>query len=120
MVRFAFATVCCSMAFLTLVSHVAAQNQKVEDRLEGLLKQFPDADTNQDGVLTREEAQAYRQKAQADRDGKKANPKKGQPAELPKPTHADVKYGPADRNVLDFYQAKSDKPTPLIINIHGG
>ncbi len=37
-----------------------------------------------------------------------------------KPTHADVSYGPAQRNVLDFYQAKSDRPTPLIIYIHGG
>ena len=55
-----------------------------------------------------------------DRDSKKADPKKGQQVELPKPTHADVKYGPAERNVLDFYQANSDKPTPLIINIHGG
>ena len=40
--------------------------------------------------------------------------------DLPNPTHADVKYGPADRNVLDFYQARSDKPTPLVVNIHGG
>jgi acetyl esterase len=36
------------------------------------------------------------------------------------PTHADVKYGPADRNVLDFYQADSDQPTPLVVYIHGG
>jgi acetyl esterase/lipase len=49
-----------------------------------------------------------------------ANQKKAQADDLPKPTHADVKYGPAARNVLDFYQAKSDKPTPLIVNIHGG
>lgn len=37
-----------------------------------------------------------------------------------KPTQADVKYGPAERNVLDFYQAKSEQPTPLVIYIHGG
>src|SRR5262245_25799082 len=43
-----------------------------------------------------------------------------QAQDLPNPTHADVTYGPAARNVLDFYQAPSDKPTPLIINIHGG
>lgn len=36
------------------------------------------------------------------------------------PTHANVSYGPAERNVLDFYQAKSDKPTPLVVYIHGG
>lgn len=37
-----------------------------------------------------------------------------------KPTFANVKYGPAERNVLDFYQARSEHPTPLVINIHGG
>jgi acetyl esterase/lipase len=47
-------------------------------------------------------------------------PSVSQAEDLPKPTHADVKYGPAARNVLDFYQAPSDKPTPLIVNIHGG
>ncbi len=41
-------------------------------------------------------------------------------ADAIKPTEADVKYGPAERNVLDFYQAKSDHPTPLVIYIHGG
>jgi len=36
------------------------------------------------------------------------------------PTMADVKYGPYKRNMLDFYQAKSDKPTPVALYIHGG
>jgi acetyl esterase/lipase len=36
------------------------------------------------------------------------------------PTHADVRYGPHERNVLDFWQAKSDRPTPLLVSIHGG
>lgn len=36
------------------------------------------------------------------------------------PTFADVSYGPAERNVLDFYQATSDRPAPLLIYIHGG
>jgi acetyl esterase/lipase len=40
-------------------------------------------------------------------------------AALP-PTFAGVKYGPAERNILDFYQAKSDKLTPLVVYIHGG
>ncbi len=38
----------------------------------------------------------------------------------PKPTHENVSYGPHKRNVLDFYQAKTDTPTPLIVYIHGG
>jgi len=36
------------------------------------------------------------------------------------PTHADVHYGPHERQVLDFYQAAGDKPTPVIVYIHGG
>ena len=31
-----------------------------------------------------------------------------------------MKYGPYERNVLDFWRAKSDKPTPLFVYIHGG
>src|SRR5262245_8665536 len=37
-----------------------------------------------------------------------------------KPTAENVSYGPHERNVLDFWQAKSDKPTPLVFCIHGG
>ena len=36
------------------------------------------------------------------------------------PTHADVKYGPHDRNVMDVWLAKSDRPTPVLVSIHGG
>ncbi|MGC4004415.1 MAG: carboxylesterase family protein, partial [Pirellulales bacterium] len=38
----------------------------------------------------------------------------------PEPTLADAKYGPHVRNALDFWKAPSDKPTPLIVYIHGG
>ncbi len=31
-----------------------------------------------------------------------------------------VKYGEHPRNVLDFYQAESAKPTPVVLYIHGG
>ena len=36
------------------------------------------------------------------------------------PTAADVRYGEHERQVLDFYQAKSERPTPLLFFIHGG
>lgn len=45
---------------------------------------------------------------------------KGPPRHSVKPTVSEFRYGPAERNVLDFYQAKSDKPTPLLFYIHGG
>jgi acetyl esterase/lipase len=36
------------------------------------------------------------------------------------PTGADVAYGTHKRQTLDFYQAKSEKPTPLVFHVHGG
>ncbi len=36
------------------------------------------------------------------------------------PTEANVPYGEHKQQVLDFYRAKSEKPTPLVVNIHGG
>lgn len=44
---------------------------------------------------------------------------KGPKAEKPAPDLT-AKYGPHERNVLDLWKAKSDKPTPLVVFIHGG
>jgi acetyl esterase/lipase len=41
-------------------------------------------------------------------------------ANAPTPTLANVPYGTHERQVLDFYKAASDKPTPLLFFIHGG
>ena len=38
----------------------------------------------------------------------------------PAPDLANEKYGPHERNVLDFWKAKSASPTPLVVYIHGG
>jgi acetyl esterase/lipase len=38
----------------------------------------------------------------------------------PTPTAADLAYGEHPRHRIDFWQAKSDKPTPLVVLIHGG
>src|SRR5204863_1617833 len=35
-------------------------------------------------------------------------------------TMADVPYGPHKKQVLDFWKAESDQPTPLAFCIHGG
>jgi acetyl esterase/lipase len=40
--------------------------------------------------------------------------------QLPAPDHADVRYGPHERNVLDVWLAKSPTTTPLVIYYHGG
>jgi acetyl esterase/lipase len=50
--------------------------------------------------------------------GKKA---KKEPPARPEPTAADVVYGQdSERQKLDFWQAKSNQPTPLVLLIHGG
>ena len=41
-------------------------------------------------------------------------------ASVPTPTLAEVPYGEHERHVLDFWQAESNKPTPLVFVIHGG
>lgn len=41
-------------------------------------------------------------------------------ADQPKPKFADVHYGPHARQVLDFYQAPTKEPAPLLFFIHGG
>lgn len=38
----------------------------------------------------------------------------------PVPDHANVSYGPHERNVLDFWRAKAAAPAPLVLYIHGG
>ncbi len=92
-----------------------APTSENNEQLRDGLKRFPEADTNKDGILTLEEAQAFiaRQKAKA------AASKEAQYSAI-KPSMADVPYGPHPRNVLDFWIAKSAKPTPLVIFIHGG
>src|SRR5687767_16034872 len=43
------------------------------------------------------------------------------PPARPEPTVANFEYGPdSERQKFDFWQAKSDKPTPVVLLIHGG
>jgi acetyl esterase/lipase len=49
-----------------------------------------------------------------------AQAKEPKKVERPTPTAADVAYGEHVRQKFDFWQAKSDKPTPLVLLIHGG
>jgi acetyl esterase len=101
-----------SLSCLALPAFAQLPDQFTPERLAQLLKQFPAADTNKDGTLTAEEARAYRDQVARDRPARNA-PK-------PAPTQANVSYGPHQRNVLDFWKAESDKPTPLLVFIHGG
>src|SRR5687767_13529665 len=65
---------------------------------------FGKIDANSDGSISKEELNAFT------RAGGGAI----------KPTHADVAYGPHERNKIDLYLAESKTPTPLVLFIHGG
>ena len=88
----------------------AEPTSKTNGNLQKILKRYPQADANKNGVLTFTEAKAF-QKNRRDRETNR--PKL-------KPTHADVVYGRHQRNRLDLWLVKSDKPTPLLVCIHGG
>ncbi|MFC2080381.1 LamG-like jellyroll fold domain-containing protein [Bacteroidota bacterium] len=38
----------------------------------------------------------------------------------PLPTYEAVKYGPFERNEIDFWKADTDEPAPVVLYIHGG
>jgi acetyl esterase len=96
-----------------------------DPRLQELLKRYPEADKNKDGVLSFEEAQAYSKVIRSGRkngatvndDGTTTPPST---AKKPTPTHANVSYGTDERNKFDLWLAKSERPTPLVVYIHGG
>src|SRR5690349_17701823 len=62
------------------------------------------------GLLFAADAPAQESKAKAKA---KTDPKR-------QPDVANVSYGPHERNVMDVWKAKSDRPTPLLVFIHGG
>jgi acetyl esterase len=105
-------------SFLLLSSPVSGQKKtatrtsKNNAQLKDWFAKQPDADANMDGVLTMAEARAWI-KARQSKD-------KPRSSNRPKPSEANVSYGSHERQVLDFYQAKSKTPTPLVIYIHGG
>jgi acetyl esterase/lipase len=116
----AFCSLLCSTLFATTV---LAQETKtdlftrldankdgkvVRDELpENQKPNFGRIDANSDGAISRDELIAYTQRG-------------GGGGAAIQPTHADVAYGPHERNKLDLYLAESKTPTPLVLFIHGG
>ncbi len=142
--HFALSSACVA---LTIVIGFSAVN--ADDSIkQQILKLFPQADTNKDGVISDAEEAAVRRQvlkrfSRADKDGDgvlsdaetkavlrqaakragKNNPNPGNSrtdSAKKKPTHANVKYGEHERQVFDIWLADSSKPTPLAIYIHGG
>ena len=80
-------------------------------QLKELFKQYPVSDANEDGVLTAEEAMAFLKNRK--RGGKEF-------VDGVKPTYKNVAYAPFPECVMNIWMVKSDSPTPVIVNIHGG
>ena len=90
-----------------------------------ILNRFPRADADGDGALSIKEQRAviWQANNRSKNQGKQTpDTKPGNTNTIGKnsPTHANVKYGEHDRNVLDIWLAESPNPTPLTIYIHGG
>lgn len=56
----------------------------------------------------------------ADPKKKKESPSPSYDPSVPEPTLSEVRYGDHPRNVLDFWRAESETPTPVAFVIHGG
>ena len=99
------------LGFFQFAAH--SQNQLNDaERLAASLKRFPASDANKDGELTREEWRTF--------NSQRRTQQEAQTNQKPAPTHADFSYGPHERHVFDIWLTPSDKPTPLVIYIHGG
>ncbi|MBL7140709.1 MAG: alpha/beta hydrolase [Planctomycetes bacterium] len=110
------------LAAATAPSAAAAPTSETDARLKQILERFPKADLDGDGVLTADEARQARQRLVERRGGESAEPQAPGQSDPrgPKPTAENVKYGPHERNVLDFWKAETDAPAPLVVFIHGG
>ena len=106
-----FSVLAFALSNLSAQTKDGAQTSQNNERLRKGLEQFPQADTNKDGILTMQEGLAFL--AQMKKGGESAKKQTG-----PAPSFSDVSYGPHARNKLDFWQAKSDKPTPVVVFIH--
>jgi len=75
-------------------------------------------------IITDERKRCYSLNLKTRKVGKKVAIKPEQAAayaaSIPKPTLSEVAYGKHQRQVLDFWKAESNQPTPLVFVIHGG
>jgi len=114
------------LILLTLVPALAsAQDEAINDAF--LLRQFkrsPAADLNKDGRLTAAEWREYQStaglKKEMAEEEKAALKTKGDTGVRVPPTHAEVAYGPLPEQRLNLWLIPADKPTPVIVHIHGG
>lgn len=103
------------VAMLTLGSACAEQTSETNENLQQFLKRFPNADADRDGVLTATEAREFRERRE-----QRLAERQEYEAGRADPDHADLVYGPHERNVLDLWLAEGEGARPLAAYIHGG
>jgi len=107
---------------LTLDEFKAFQKQRpagqdIKARLKAVLNRFPEADASRDGSLTIEEFRDFQERRRETIDNRRKQAKLNR---VP-PTYPDVAYGDHEKQRFDIWSVPgADKPTPLVIYIHGG
>jgi acetyl esterase len=93
-------------------SSTADQAKMIELLQKVVLERYPESDKDKDGKINGQEWAALQQELRK----RSASPS----ALTPKPTEANAKYGPHERNVVDFWKAETKEPAPVLVFIHGG
>ncbi len=95
-----------------LLSGAGLLAQLPSDKLQELRKRYPLADADRNGTLTPDEARAYFKKLYAPG---------GRPA-LPRiaPTIENGSYARSGSGSFDFWQGRTQDPSPLVVYFHGG
>jgi len=94
--------------------------EKLKERSAMMLKRFPEADADQDGVLSREEFRAFVAKRRETDTPVRPERPTSRPKVSP-PAHADVPYGEHEKQRFDLWTVPdASEPTPLVLFIHGG
>ena len=101
------------------VPQLATAQELTPEQKDRILQRFPQIDRNGDGKLSPEEIAPFRERFEKAKQKRKS---KLTPtaAKGPVPTHADLQYGDHKNAVMDVWIADSEKPTPIVVAIHGG
>lgn len=100
-----------------LAQNDVRNRQAVVARLAEFLERFPESDANKDGTLSLAEYRDFqlRRRELTDRETN------AQTTQRTPPTHADIPYGDHEKQRFDIWPVpNANKPTPLVIFIHGG
>jgi len=94
-----------------IAQQITSQN---DEKLAQAIRTHPHGDYDSDGVLTDAESRHF-MKVQGQIQAQQKRLK-----EMPNRVLADHPYGPHWRNTLDFWKARSESPTPVLVFFHGG